>query len=171
MPARRNSGRRNVPVQLHVLRGNPSKHTAKELKEKALADDNFDKLQGGMPDCPLQLKGHAKKEWYRITPLLQKAGVLASTDLLKLAQYCKYFAGWMKAFRRIDKEGYVVFGKRGSITVAPWYKQMIEFDRLIHLCMIEFGMTPASRAKLMLKPKESEDEEEKFWKNRKTKVR
>ena len=89
-PRRRQSERRGVmgargpkplPSNVHMLRGNPSKKPSHELL------DGF-QPQVEIPDCPPHLLPEARKEWRRITPELERYGLISKIDRAALALYC-----------------------------------------------------------------------------------
>ena len=85
-------GPKPLPSNVHALRGNASK--------KALGDlvDDVQPLVES-PTCPAYLLPTAKKEWKRITPLLEELGLIAKIDMATLATYCASVA-WFEWHER-----------------------------------------------------------------------
>lgn len=68
-----------------------------------LADDGDVKPDVEIPGCPKHLLPEARKEWRRITPLLQDLGLVSMIDRTALALYCQEWAWWVwhdQAFQR-----------------------------------------------------------------------
>ena len=103
---------------------------------------------------PRLLKGEARAEWNRIVPILEKMGVLTVADGKALAAYCAVYAQWLKAAAAIDKFGIVtvqfVDRAAGLVTLKKNPAVQIQSDslKLMKSFLVEFGLTPASRAKV-----------------------
>ncbi len=69
----------------HLMRGNPSKKALVELQDEV-------QLLVETPDCPKHLWPEARKEWKRIAPELEDAGLIAKIDRAALALYCQAWA-------------------------------------------------------------------------------
>lgn len=111
----------------------------------------------GVPEMPRWLSKGAKREWKSIVPILLKMKVLTVADGKSLASYCEACATLERAQAHIAKFGDVIQVYRESkdgdlvcvgmkpnpsVTIAD--KQM----KLIRGFASEFGLTPASRARL-----------------------
>ena len=93
----------------------------------------------GIPDQPAILQGESLAEWHRMTALLDKAGILTTIDGAALTMYCLAWAKFSQAERELQANG-PVFEANGFLRLSPWAKQC-------KALLIEFGFTPASRAK------------------------
>lgn len=78
-------GPQPLPGKVHQLRGNPSKKPLGELLGDVQPDVEI-------PGCPRHLLPEARKEWKRITPELEKLGLIAKIDRAALALYCQAWA-------------------------------------------------------------------------------
>jgi len=133
-------GRKPQPTALKVLRGNPGRRRLPEEPQPVPVVD----LQP-----PAWLDDGAKAEWHRLAPILARLGVLTETDTDALAAYCEAWVTWKDATQQIRKWGMVLKGKPGEIPrVSPFVK--VAHNALIQMrgLLIEFGMTPSSRAKI-----------------------
>lgn len=144
-------GPKGTPAELHLLHGNPSKK-----KLGSLLDDVV-RPEVAIPPCPGHLKEEARKEWKRITPHLQKLGLISHIDRAALAGYCDSWGDYVWACRRIealnseDKNG-----EAGRIWDTPsGYKQISVVQQIknraleqCHKFLAEFGMSPAARARV-----------------------
>lgn len=123
------SGRRPVPTALKVLRGNPGRRPIP-------SDPQPQELISLAP--PEDLHGEARKVWKRTAPILSYMRVLTRADLDALRDYCEI------------RQAY----KATTPGTAAWEKCL----RLAKAFMTEFGMTPASRVKLSVSEKPTNDE-------------
>jgi P27 family predicted phage terminase small subunit len=138
-------GRKPQPTALRILRGNPGRRPI-PTTEPAPPPMGSD----APPDF---LTPEAQTEWARIAPLLRQVGVLTETDRAALVAYCDAWATWKEATAKIRQFGMVLKVKDGQIpVVSPYVK--IAHDALTHMkaLLIEFGMTPSSRARVHATP-------------------
>lgn len=101
---------------------------------------------------PAELKGAAAAEWKRVTPILEKMGVLTTADGSALAAYCKLHALALQAAAAIEKYG-IVIAKVDDVGVSvlkknPAVSIFNECSRLLRSFLQEFGLTPAARSKV-----------------------
>ena len=137
-------GRKPTPTALRLLRGNPRKRPV-NLREPAparLAEDFAP---------PEWLDEAAKGEWRRLAPMLARLGVLTETDGDALAAYCEAWTTWKQATQKIRQFGMVVKATREGVelpVISPYVK--IAERALAHMrsFLVEFGMTPSSRARI-----------------------
>lgn len=149
-------GRRPKPTALKKLEGNPGKRALNH------AEPQPEKIA---PEMPKGLSKAAKREWNRIVPLLLKLGLLSEIDGKALASYCDAVAIIEEARKCIRERGqyYTPFytDKRtgelvpGEMKTNPAVKDLLKATAMKKAFEIEFGLTPASRAKLKVeKPPE-----------------
>lgn len=152
---------RPVPTELKKLGGNAGHRPLNAAEPKPTQ---------GEPPMPEGLSGAAQAEWQRIVPELQTLGLLTIIDGSALAAYCQNYGTWFEAMLKIDEygvitevpimkkikvktdegktvyldepTGYLSLKKNPAVTVAN------EAMKLMKSFLVEFGMTPASRAKL-----------------------
>jgi P27 family predicted phage terminase small subunit len=97
----------------------------------------------------------AKKEWRRISPQLEKLGLITQMDRAALAVYCQAYARWADTEAKIKK-----LGDDGLIEETPsGYKQISVLLQIsnraaeqMHKFMAEFGMSPSSRSRVTPSP-------------------
>src|SRR5574340_148131 len=84
----------------------------------------------GVPDCPIELDGLAKKTWDRLCPLLAAVGCLTKQDGEALAIGCKMFA----------------------IAMDPDTPETTRFNALREWRQVAamFGLSPADRARIQV---------------------
>lgn len=136
-------GRKPTPTALRLLRGNPRKRPV-NLAEPAPAP-----LADQAP--PDWLDASAQAEWRRLAPMLGRLGVLTETDADALAAYCEAFTTWKQATQRLRQFGMVV--KRSAAAgelpvISPYVKIAHHAMGQMRAFLVEFGMTPSSRARI-----------------------
>ena len=134
-------GRKPQPTALRVLRGNPRKHALNADEPTPTALEN--------PPPPDWLGTEAQAEWLRLAPILGRLGLVTETDTNALAAYCEAWATWKHATQQIRKWGMVLKTKDSDIPkVSPYVK--IAHNALLQMrgLLLEFGMTPSSRARM-----------------------
>jgi P27 family predicted phage terminase small subunit len=112
-------------------------------------------LDERIPPCPSWLSVEAKRIWHKEAPPLHKAGLLKYVDGPAFASYCLIRAQLKQAYDELgDKLTYESVNKNGSTYEMP--KPQIA---IIHKCVelikshaAEFGLTPASRARIPSHP-------------------
>jgi P27 family predicted phage terminase small subunit len=158
------AGRKKIPSNLHLLRGNPSK-----LPQSSFQDEPQPKVPSEVPKPPTILKGdkEARKKWKQIVPELMDLGLFTELETDIIAHYCQLFSRLTEITRRLneierDENGNI---KDTLINVSPTgYAQQSALigmqnvtQREMRAIMVEFGMTPSSRSRLKVQPKKKEN--------------
>lgn len=140
-------GRKPKPTALKVLAGNPGKRRLPTEPE----------LSRAIPRCPKHLCGEARREWRRVAGELYEAGLLTRVDRAALAAYCQAWAHWVEAEAKVRELGAVVKTQSGGLAQNPWLgvanRAMDEMRRFL----VEFGMTPSSRARVKVEAQPAPD--------------
>lgn len=116
----------------------------------------------GRVTCPSWLSTKGKAEWKRITPELRRMRLLTIVDRAALAAYCQAYAELEEATEILNREGRIILvpithrDKRtgeesivGEKRIAhPANKLQRDGFTRVKQFLAEFGLTPASRAKL-----------------------
>jgi P27 family predicted phage terminase small subunit len=153
-------GRKPVPTNLKVLRGNPGNRPLNK---------NEPKPERSIPRPPKFLNKLAKKEFRRVARLLFPLGLMTELDMPALAAYAESFARWAEAVEKIEGEGMMAVGSKNGHLYQNGYvgiansamKQMMSIAT-------EFGMTPSSRARVSVptnKPLKGGGNAYDAWKN------
>jgi P27 family predicted phage terminase small subunit len=102
-----------------------------------------------IPLAPAHLDEEGKKEYTRISFELLKLGIIGEIDLGSLTAYCETYSQWVKLSLQFQEEGYqfTVQNRNGTIQ-NPLFKQLYVLRDQIRRFTVEFGMTPASRARV-----------------------
>lgn len=143
-------GRKPKPTALKKAEGNPGKRALNATEPQ---------FPSALPDPPAHLVGEALAEWNRVAPDLFAAGVLTIADRAALAAYCQAWDDWVKARGEIATDGMVVTTPSGYQQQSPWVAIANRtLDKLMKFAS-EFGLTPASRARIHAEPPKTAEEE------------
>lgn len=142
-------GRKPKPTVLKILAGNPGRRPLNSTEPQPTR---------GIPTMPTCLNSEAKAEWKRITPELDRLGLLTIVDRAALTYYCLAHSQAIAAANNIEKNGVTidvdVFAREsgdvvGSRTIVnPAVKIHNDAIRIAHKFLAEFGLTPATRSRL-----------------------
>lgn len=114
----------------------------------------------GKVTCPSWLSEQGKTEWRRITPELKRLHLLTVVDRAALAAYCQAYAELEEATELLNKEGRIItvpimgnvdkeWVQVGEKKVAhPANRLQRDGFARVKQFLAEFGLTPASRARL-----------------------
>ena len=145
------------PTALRLLEGNPGKRA---LDLSAGVNPRVE-----IPSAPAHLSKEAKKEWKRITPILEELGLISGLDRTALGLYCQAVGRLVElelAFngqvKRLEEGGasYVDAVARASQSETPsGYVQQSVMTQLIknhreqvNRYLMHFGLSPAARARV-----------------------
>lgn len=145
------------PTALKVIAGNPGKRALN------LSDGVNPRVE--IPTPPKHLVGAARKEWKRITPLLEELGLISGLDVAALALYCQSYGRLVEletAFnKRVDVQTSAglalpeAVAKVATGVTPSGYEQQSVIVQLIrshreevHRYLAHFGLSPAARARV-----------------------
>lgn len=148
-------GTKPQPTTLKLLKGNPGKRPLNPHEPKPSA---------GVPECPAWLDEDARAEWSRITPELERLGLLTTVDFAALANYCQAFADWKAAVVTLREEGRILTSEKGNLMSHPAVVHRNHAAALMLKFAVEFGFTPSSRSRVTVGKKDELDEFEAFTK-------
>ncbi len=146
-------GPKTQPTKKRKLLGNPSKRKMPENEVEPT-------LPPGVPPAPRDLTGYAKKEWERLAPELCTLGLLTNVDMTAFLAYCVCFGQWLTALAQTKRYGATKKTKSGWRQQSVYYTIANKSMQEMRKWLIEFGMTPSSRAGLVVdkpKPKSQAD--------------
>jgi P27 family predicted phage terminase small subunit len=151
------AGRRPKPTALKKLQGNPGGRPLNDSEPNAPV---------GMPEIPKGMGHVATRYFKRLCADLLTTGLLTTVDGLALANHCKAEALGEKYFKDALEEPYVfehTYDKEGHLIkttkkLSPASLGFIACSKASKGYLTEFGLTPASRAKLHVeKPKPADE--------------
>lgn len=158
MPPR---GRPPKPTNLKIIEGNPGKRPLPE---------NEPKPKPVAPKCPSWVNRDGKRMWERLAPELEKMGLLTVVDGEAFAAACHSYGIWLECERFFKKKNpetgkpygrtYVYVNKNGSANEVERPEVKIGQRALqdFRAFCSEFGLTPASRTRIEVKPLEEEED-------------
>lgn len=151
--------RRPKPNALRELEGNVGHRALNKNEPKAAI---------GAPEMPRGLRKAARREWGRIVKDLLVIGVLTVVDGKGLMAYCDAYADVEELQKECVKKGLFIeepiVSKDGMVVgyktkTAPWFTQKYVALKSMKSFLIEYGLTPASRAKLHVERPPTDDEQ------------
>lgn len=138
------------------ISGPPKKPTRLKVIEGTFRADravtNEAQPEIALPQPPEHLSEGALLEWNRIAHELFTIGLLSRIDRAALAAYCEAWSDWVDACRLcVTKDGQdrkVIKTAMGNFIENPYYTIKKRSAEIMHKFLTEFGMTPASRARI-----------------------
>lgn len=154
-------GRKPVPTQLRLVKGNPGKRPLPQREAKvALAE----------PTPPPFLCDDAKVEWGRVCSTLHGAGLMTELDRAALAAYCQAYGVWAQAERAINKlqqggeiNGLLMKTTNGNVIQHALIGIANKARADLVKFAAEFGMTPSARSRVDAKRPDGDKEESKSY--------
>lgn len=137
-------GRPRKPTQLKVLEG-----TAR--KDRSNPAEPTPPVAGVHERPPVWLRASSRPWWRRIRPLLVQMQVMTGADPVALGLLCDALADYVAARKVIEVKGstFETVGDAGlMVRQRPEVYIAADAWRRSKLMMTEFGLTPASRAKV-----------------------
>lgn len=138
-------GRKPKPVELKVINGE---------KRPSRLNPNSPDPERKVPKAPRYLNARAREEWDRITEELGRLNMLCELDRTELASYCICQARHMEAEELLEKTGLLDTDADGRAIKNPLVEISSKHMELAHKFLIEFGMTPSSRARVKVPKKD-----------------
>lgn len=149
-------GRKNVPTQLKLVKGNPGKRALPEHEAKVALSE---------PTPPPFLCDDAKVEWGRVCSMLYRAGLMTEADRAALAAYCQAYGVWAQAERAIQKlqagnelNGLLMKTTNGNVIQHALIGIANKARSDVVRYAAEFGMTPSARARVQAAPPDGKEE-------------
>ena len=107
------------------------------------------KMKTGRPPRPAWLSPQGKKIWKQTVLLLEEMNVLGTADKNALARYCHTMDRWLQAREDVSLNGDTFITDSGYERRRPTSLLMNELAIQISRLEKEFGLTPASRPRLV----------------------
>jgi P27 family predicted phage terminase small subunit len=129
-------GRPRKPTAIKILEGNPGgRPLPKNEPRPTLA----------LPEAPAHMSKDGRSEWNRLADQLAKLGLATGLDVAALSCYCEQYSIWLQARRAIARKG-LTYTVRGVIRKRPEVLIAEQAARIMRQYLLEFGLTPRSRA-------------------------
>lgn len=139
------------------MRGRRPKPTAMKLVDISHRPPNEREPQPtpGAPDPPAWLSPAAREEWLRVSPELERMGLLTRVDMAALAGYATAYAHFVEAERIIQEHGLTVSirddkGVLKAVVPVPEIGIAVKMLDKIRAFAGEFGFSPSSRSRIEL---------------------
>ena len=133
-------GRKPIPTGIKILKGNPGRRPLNKHEPKPDMD---------LPYPPNHLDKVAKLEWRRVGKQLNEIGVLSKIDRTAFAGYCQVYSDLVAAIKMIKDEGSTLERANGTIMAHPMIQVKNTALSLMLKYLVEFGLTPSSRSKII----------------------
>ena len=135
-------GRKPLPTAIKLLEGDRG-------KGRRPINENEPVPPAGGVKCPTWLLPEAKKEWKRLASSLEAMGVLTMADLTAFAGYCQAYARWREAEEFITQHGSIFQTPSGYVQQVPQVSIAQQNLKIMQSFCSEFGLTPATRARII----------------------
>jgi len=134
-------GRKPKPTAVRLIDGNPGKRGFNP--DEPVPPE-------GMPTCPSHLSDAAVFEWDRLARVLFDMGVLTMIDRAAFAAYCQVYGRWVEAEERLQLTPLLLKAPSGYVQQSPWLSVANKQLELMARYLAEFGLTPASRSRIIV---------------------
>lgn len=146
------------PAALKMLEGNPGKRTLD------LAAGINPRIE--IPSPPKHLSPEARKEWKRITPLLEELGLISGLDRTALALYCQAAGRLAELETAFNGKVDLLMSERGldypsavyeashAVTPSGYAQQSVIVQLIrshreqVNRYLMHFGLSPAARGRV-----------------------
>jgi P27 family predicted phage terminase small subunit len=140
-------------------RGRPAQPTALKLAKGERRPSRTNPERPELPPVPASglvapagLVGAGLAEWVRLAGPLAEAGVLQTSDLVALENYCRTLTDLRQYERKAKRAGC-------ELAIAKGYaNQTIKLRTQVNILARELGLTPSSRSMLKVAPKKAAQE-------------
>lgn len=137
-------GRRPKPTRLKILEGNRAKVGRAKLER---AEEPRPTL--GIPQPPTWLDTEARAMWDRLTPGLDRLGLLTVIDGAALEGACSAYSVAVECRKVLQRDGLVMeVGDQGYRQQRPEVAIELKSWAQFRAFCVEFGLTPAARSRL-----------------------
>lgn len=143
-------GRKPTPPSLKLLAGNPGKRPMPDTPDSPLLSD--------IDEPPDWLHDDAKGFYREVVKLLTGMRVATEADKLGIVALSQALAEVKIAHKEMNKYGRVIKSKGGGAERNPYAIHSAQFLGFVRQFITEYGMTPCSRARLIAKASEGEED-------------
>ena len=119
--------------------------------------ENEPTSDSAVPPRPKFLKGEARREWDRITPILLKMRCISEADMAMIAAYCLEWGRYVALAKKVSRvEDMVCVTANGNEILSPFYIAQIAALKNFQKLASEFGLSPSARTRIKTEPKPDE---------------
>jgi P27 family predicted phage terminase small subunit len=141
------------PISAEIKR---MRHAARGLNEN---EPRHDPLDEATPDELTDPK--AREEWQRLAGALAR-GHVQMTERVTLIAYCQKYGEWLKVQAAADSEPVLVEGSHGGKVLNPLRNAASRAYYLLIKAAQELGLTPATRSRIIVRPRDPEHAVDEF---------
>ena len=134
------AGRKPKPTAIKKLAGNPGKRPLNHNEPRPGPVDH--KIPRG------RLPKEGQRLWKELAPKLTELGVLTEVDLPAFEMLCLHYALARQALDEIDETGLTIF-EEGKTKKNPAMQAFRENSQAYKSLLVEFGLTPSSRSRIV----------------------
>ncbi|RIO25477.1 phage terminase small subunit P27 family [Staphylococcus saprophyticus] len=134
-----------------------TRRTTQVQEELKATEEQLQQLKPLQKTPPAYLDATAKKEYKRITTLLEELPI-ADLDLSLVVAYCQTYSNYVQATKHLNKHGLVTETERGTKLSSYYTAQRDSTDRLISLSN-KLGLNLDSRMKIVT-PKDNKKKDD-----------
>lgn len=114
---------------------------------------------------PAWLSAAGKKQWNHIAPLVEAMRIGSEVDSFSLATLCDSLAQYIEITQRINESGIIITDSATqSVKPNPLFQAQDAAWARVYKMAQQFGLTPASRAKVKVNPAGIVDDKQQFFK-------
>ena len=135
-----------------------TRRTTEVQEELKATEEQLQQLKPLQKTPPAYLDATAKKEYKRITTLLEELPI-ADLDLSLVVAYCQTYSNYVQATKHLNKHGLVTETERGTKLSSYYTAQRDATDRLLSLSN-KLGLNIDSRMKIVTPKKETKEKDE-----------
>ena len=135
-----------------------TRRTTQVQEELKATEEQLQQLKPLQKTPPAYLDTTAKKEYKRITTLLEELPI-ADLDLSLVVAYSQTYSNYVQATKHLNKHGLVTETERGTKLSSYYTAQRDSTDRLISLSN-KLGLNLDSRMKIVTPKKETKEKDE-----------
>lgn len=140
--------------------GPPPKPTVVKLREGNPGKQKLNAQEPSWPAAPAVRPARtawwpdeAKAFWKRHVPLLRRAGVFSRADIPAMEALCLSYAAYIACQKVLVTKGYTYMSDKGNTLPRPEVSISKKALQDVGNLLCHFGMTPASKSKIMADPK------------------
>lgn len=134
------------PTQMKLAKGNPGKRK-EEIDLTTEAQPIY-----GLPEKPSHISEEGIEQWDRLGPILEANKLITIADGETFATLCENLARRSAAEIQMQKEEMIITNAAGTPIINPLLNLISKLNDTLYKYFLQFGMTPAARAKIRFAP-------------------
>lgn len=156
------AGRKAKPVSVLIAEGKTNL-TKEEIEARKQAEESLKPASDNIR-CPTWLDKIGKRTWRAIVKELKEIDLMTNVDIYSLALACDAYSKYIEATKAIDEQGltieYTNAGGNTNTVANPNIAIAHKYGQQFKSYLSEFGLSPASRARLALHQSQEGEEDD-----------